>query len=406
MRLGSAYWRFWTASGLSNLADGVLWVVLPLAALSITRSPALIAGITLVSRLPWLVFVLFAGAIADRVDRRLMLIGVSLARGLILGSLAVVLAAGRLELWMLYLAALVLGVGETLYDTSAQSVMPMIVERSQLPRANSRLYGVEFVCNTFAGPPLGGWLAGLSLVLAFTTGAGAFAAAAFAVLTMAGAFRPGAPPDLADARRSMLSDIREGLAYLRHHALLFRLALLVGGFSLGGTIQSAVFPVFAVAPGPMGLTEAGYGLLLAAMGVGAVLGSLTAERFVARVGRARSLRLAVWSGVVTVLAMITANAWLVAALAAADGFMIVVWNVITVSYRQHVVPENLLGRVNAGYRLFAWGSAPIGAALGGLTAQLFGLRTAFALSAAVLALLWFGVRTITDADLDPTPAVR
>src|SRR5215213_12019026 len=117
--LGANYWKLWASSAASNLADGVFWIAFPLLAIRLTDSPVLIAGVAVVGRLPWLVFVLVAGALADRLDRRRTMVGVSLLRTMISLGIAVTIVTSTESLWLLYLTAFVLGVGETLFDTAA-----------------------------------------------------------------------------------------------------------------------------------------------------------------------------------------------------------------------------------------------------------------------------------------------
>ena len=147
------YWRLWGASAVSNLADGVFFVVIPLLAVRLTDSPILIAGLAIAARLPWLLFVLVAGALADRLDRRTTMRNVQIFRAAMLVLLAALALTDGLSLPILYVSALALGVAETLFDTAAQSIMPSIVEKDQLATANGRLYGVELVMNQFVGPP-------------------------------------------------------------------------------------------------------------------------------------------------------------------------------------------------------------------------------------------------------------
>ncbi|KFF57891.1 hypothetical protein JF66_22850 [Cryobacterium sp. MLB-32] len=152
MPLGSSYWKLWTSSGFSNLADGVFSIALPLVAIQLTQSPSLIAGLVVAARLPWLVFALTAGALADRLDRRTLMLVANLVRAILLLALVAVLLLGISSIWALYCVAFLVGVSETIYDTSAQSILPQIVQRDQLSRANGRLYAVELTANQFAGP--------------------------------------------------------------------------------------------------------------------------------------------------------------------------------------------------------------------------------------------------------------
>jgi MFS family permease len=392
--LGPNYWKLWVSSASSNLADGVFWIAFPLFAIQLTDSPALIAGVSVVSRLPWLVFVLFAGALADRLDRRRTMVAIALLRTGVAAALGLGIVAGVVNLPLVYLTAFMLGVGETLFDTAAQSIMPSIVDRDRLSQANGRLYAAELTMNQFVGPPLGGLLAGVAVALAFAGSALAFAVAAAGLSLLVGSFRP-APPERATG---IVEDIREGLGYLWRHTVLRTLAVMVGVMNLAGSATFAILVLYAVAPGPMGLDEVGFGVLMTAMGIGSVAGSLLVERVERRLGRARLLALAVVVGAAMMAVPgLTPNPWLVGASFAATSWVFMMWNVVTVSLRQRIVPDRLLGRVNASYRLLAWGGQPVGALLGGIAAELFGLRTVFLLAAGVSATLLLGNRILTEA---------
>ena len=267
--------RLATASGLSNLADGVFQITLPLVALGITRDPAAFASVTLVGRLPWLLFSLPAGALADRLDRRRTMTLVDLGRALLIGGLAAVVAAGLEELWLLYVVAFGLGVGETLFDTAAQSILPNVVDDpSRLSAANGRLYAIELTANQFVGPPLGGLDRRGHASPALSPGApAAYALAAGVLLLLVGHFRPVREP----GRPRLRTDIAEGVRYLARHRLLRTLAVCVGISNLASTATFAVFPLYAVEPGPMGLSGVGFGLLLTTLAVGSVIGSLVAH---------------------------------------------------------------------------------------------------------------------------------
>jgi MFS family permease len=169
--LPANYWRLLGASAASNLADGVFIIIVPLLAVRLTDSPLLIAGLAIAGRLPWLFFVLIAGALADRLDRRATMRNVQVFRAAVLVGLTALAVVDGLSLPILYVVALALGIAETLFDTAAQSILPSIVDKEQLASANGRLYGVELVMNQFVGPPLGGLVIGLSVPLALGGGA-------------------------------------------------------------------------------------------------------------------------------------------------------------------------------------------------------------------------------------------
>ena len=387
--------RLWVASALSNLADGVFQVALPLLAVTLTKSPALVAGVALAQRLPWLVMALPAGALADRLDRRRTMVRVDVLRVVVMGALATAVGLDAASMPVLYVAAVVLGVGETLFDTAAQSILPSLVDRSQLSAANGRLQAVELTANQFVGPPLGGVLAGAALASAFAVSSGAYLLAALVLVAIAGSFRPAREPG--DAARSMRADIAEGVRFVWHNTVLRTLALMLGVTNMAFTAFFAVFVLYAVRPGPMGLSKAGYGVFLTASAVGGVVGSWLGPRLERALGRARCLLVAiVLFGASLAVPAITTSVAANAAAFAVAGVWSVVWNVISVSLRQRITPDHLLGRMNSTYRLLGWGTMPIGAALGGAIAQWVGLRATFAAAALVHVPLLLGFLVVTE----------
>jgi MFS family permease len=395
MKLGRNFHKALAASGFSNLADGVFQVALPLLAVQLTRSPLLIAGVNVAARLPWLL-ALVAGALADRLDRRQTMVRIDLFRAALLGGLALAVAADLATLVMLYAVALLLGFAETLFDTSAQSLLPAIVSRDDLSTANSRLYAVELVANVFAGPPLGGLLAAAGLAVAIGVPAAAYLAGAGCLALIAGSYlAAGAGP--AGSTR-LRDEIAEGARFVWRHPVLRPLAVMLGVQNMAYAAAFAVFVLYAVTPGPMGLTEAGYGVLLATMGVGSLLGTWLAVPSERRLGRVRTLVLSVFLNAASlVVVVLTTSPVLIGTSLAVGGVGIVLWNVVTVSLRQRITPDRLLGRMNAAYRLVGWGTMPIGAFLGGVLAEWLGLRPTFLVAAAVTLATLIGFRWVTGA---------
>jgi MFS family permease len=408
MSLGPAYHRLWTASALSNLADGVFQVALPLLAVRLAPdSPGLVAGVVLAGRLPWLLFVLQAGALADRLDRRRTMINVDVARAALLGGLALITAFGHEEMWILYVVAFTLGVFETLFDTAAQSIMPAIVDREELSFANGRLYAVELTMNQFVGPPIGGLMAAAAIAAGFGISAACYLGAAVALIFLA---MPPRPVKERPARRSMRAEIAEGLRYLYRHHLLRRFAVMVGLMNMLSFAVFAVFPAWAVSAGGLDLSEQAFGFLLTTLAFGSLAGSLLAGRLEAHFGR-RPLLVACACATPLLAVYAVTNVAVLAVTGIVIGLCGVVWNVITVSLRQRIVPDHLLGRLNAAYRLLAWGTMPLGALLGGVLAEVFGMQMAFAICGAlglVLVPLGLGIteREIVDAEatVDDVPA--
>jgi MFS family permease len=393
MRLGRNFGKALVASGFANLADGVLWVALPLLAVQLTRSPLLIAGVTIAARAPWLLAPV-AGALADRLDRRQTMIRVNLVRTVLLGALGLAVAADLATLPMLYAVALLLGVAETLFDTSAQSLLPALVPRDDLTVANSRLFAVELVANTFVGPPLGGLLAAVGLAVAFGVQAAAYLAGAACLALIAGSFRPAGVGPAGSTR--LRDDIAEGNRFVWRHPVLRPLAIMLGVQNMAFAAFYSVFVLYAVAPGPMGLSEAGFGIVIATIGVGSLIGTWLAVPAERRLGPFRTLVLSVvLCGASLVVPIVTADPVLVGVSMAVSGVAMVLWNVVTVSLRQRITPDRLLGRMNASYRLVGWGTMPLGAALGGALAEALGLRPTFLVAAAATFAVLAGFRYVT-----------
>lgn len=395
--LGPAYWRLWTSSGLSNLADGVFKIALPLLAIQFTQSPTLIAGLSVAATLPWLLFALTAGALADRLDRRRLMLGANVCRALLPAALIAVILLDLGSLWALYAVALLVGVAETLYDTSAQSILPQIVRRGQLSRANGRLYAVELTANHFVGPPLGGLLVAVGVIAGFAVPAALWLAAVGSLLLVRGTFRIER-----EVRTTLRHDVAEGLRFLWNQKILRTLAVMTGVSNFASNAAFAVLVLFAVGPGSaMRLSEVGFGVLLTTGALGSIVGSFVAERIEAALGRSKALSVAIVGFALFVGApALTTNPFVLGGALFLGGIAIVVWNVITVSLRQRIAPDRLLGRVNSAYRLLAWGALPVGAAAGGLLAQWLGLQMMFGIMGVLTLALLTLMPILTDKAID------
>jgi MFS family permease len=391
--LGRGFWTLFSASFVANLADGIFQIALPLLAASLTRDPALVAGVAFASRLPWLVFALIAGALADRFDRRRTMILVDAGRALVLVGLTVAVLAGGATIWLLYLVAFVLGCFETMFDTAASSMLPNVVGKDRIVAANSRLNAVELTMNQFVGPPIGGFLVAIGVAAAFGTAAAGYLGALLCLLTLTGSFRPvrTGPPS------SIRADITVGLSYLRHHRLLRTMALVVGPMNLASTAVFAVLVLYVVAPGPLGLDGVGFGLLITSIAVGTVGGTLAAGWFERVLGRANLFVACIASLLVTDLVWILVpQPILIGVILAVATTVGGAFNVVFGSIRQRIVPNHLLGRVMASFRVISWGSIPLGALLGGIIGQAFGLTAVFLSAAVIHALLLLSRTVLTD----------
>jgi MFS family permease len=382
--LGSEFRKLWAASALSNLGDGVALVAAPLLAAALTHDPALVAGLAFVQRLPWLLFGLISGALADRLDRRRAMVMVGLFRAALIGALGIAVLLDVATIPLLYAVFFLLSTGETLFDTAAATVLPAVVSREELPNANARLAGTMTVTNQFVGPPLGGFLFATAASLPFLFGAGGLAAAAALILGLRGSFRVERRADRPPT--ALWTEVVEGVRWLWHHRLLRTIAFSLALLNIPLVAQVSIMVLFARER--LGLGPAGYGLLIATYGVGGVLGSLIAGRVIGRLGAGRTLRLAILIETIVPAAIALAgNSLLVGAVLAFFGCHAVVWGALLSSLRQELTPDHLRGRVESVYRLIEFGGAAPGALLGGLLAAYIDLTAPFWLGAIVGTLL-------------------
>lgn len=387
--MGGNYRKLVAASAVSNLGDGVAQIAYPWLASAVTRNPLLIAAVAIAQRVPWLVFTLPVGVLTDRRDRRILMAGANTLRAVLTVVVAVAIVGfggdlpGPDELkqvvdtdTVLYIALIVstmlLGIGEVVHDNAAQTFMPSIVEGEHLEHANGRLYTVETVANQFIGPPVGSLLLAIGYAVPFVVDAGTFAVAALLVAWIAppsaralarsgGGVAVIAPPERAPWRE----ELREGVRWLWDHRLLRSLAITLGLLNLLSNVTTASWVLFAQEV--LGTNSTEFALITVIAAIGALLGGWVSGRLAKRFGSGALLRWALLTFTAVTFVIGAVSSWqIAAALLAIEFFTTVQWNVITVSLRQTIIPDRLLGRVNSVYRFFAWGMIPIGTAIGGV----------------------------------------
>ncbi|WP_440098588.1 MFS transporter [Streptosporangium sp. H16] len=399
--LGRSFNGLWFGTGTANLGDGMILFALPLLAIAAGASPGGVAAVTTALTLAWPIFGLHAGWIVDRVDRRLLLAGVNLVRASVLAGLTAGHLAGALSLPMILVAAVLLGAAETLADTALTSTVPMLIEPAGRSRANARLEATINVTNQLAGPPLAGLLAGLTLALATGTGAALY------VLAVAGLAMMTLRPTSTGTRPAGSGDVVAGFRFLWRQPVVRTLTLFTAAMNVVWAVPTALMVVHAVSPGPLGLTAAQYGLLMTAMAVGGLLASMVVEPLRRRFGVA-TLLVADAVGTVLLVAPVAldANAWLVSVGMVIAGAGSSVWRILVATLRQNLTPPELLGRVYAASRVLSWGVIPAGAALAGIGAEVWDVRTVFAaatgLAFVTLAVFVpFALRADLSADVRP-----
>ena len=424
--LGKNYWRLWVAHAVSNLGDGISQVAYPWLASAVTRSPLLIAAVAVASRLPWLMFTLPAGVITDRFDRRKIIIAMDITRAFLalLVAVAVTFEVDNLPAldtvgsgidlatnWFLYtvliVTALLFGCAEVLRDNSAQTFLPEVVEADQLESANGKLWSVEFVTNSFVGPPLGSFLIGIFVFLPFYFDTATFFVSAALIATLATIARP-VKPQAEKKALNFRAEIKEGFTWLWKHELLRPMAIILGCLNGLGAITAATFILFAQEI--LDTSVFIFAILGTAGAIGGTVGGILGPKISAKLGSGPSLYLTLLSApVITLIIGLTSSWQLFWALTAIGTCFAVLWNVITVSLRQSIIPSHLLGRVNSVYRFFAWGSLPIGTLIGGALVDLvqltgdreLALRLPYLLvTVAGLLLFFFAAPRLTTAKIE------
>jgi len=377
--LPGRYWRQWAASAVSNVGDGMNGAAMPLLAYSLTTDERLLALVSFASFIPWFVLALPVGVYVDRYNRQRLMIVSNIIRAILFTIIAITAANGSLSIAWLLVLLLAVGCCEVFFDSSAQAFLPSIVDDEQLPRANGILYATEVVCNGFLGLPFGAWLWVIAIGVPFGVNAASFALAAFVVATIVPS-RPFTPStDKPEPFRRQLS---EGMRWLRGHRLLRTLAVMLGITNMCSQMGEALFVKFAA--DELGLGARGFGVLLAVMSVGSIVGGLLGDRIGDRLGHRVSLIGAYAAfGASEIITGLAPAAWMVVISSLIMGISSNVWNIITVSMRQRVIPPELFGRVNSAYRWIGTGSIGIGAIIGGQIAYATNLRAPFLVGGAL-----------------------
>jgi MFS family permease len=377
--LGRPFWTVWTAATVSTLGDGIRYVAFPLLAASLTRDPRAVALVSAAGYLPWAVFGLLSGAVVDRVDRRRLMYRIDFGRAVLVGGFAVLVAEQQAPVGALALVSFVLGSAETFFDNAASAILPMLVPEHGLERANSLTTVSQNVMSTLIGAPLGSLLFGLAHEVPLTADAATFLLAAALVATVPGYY----VARTAGARSRVRTDVADGLRWLWRNRLLRTLCGLLAVVNLTLAAGEAVLVLYAYEV--LHLSSFGYSVLLAVLAVGGVAGALVAAPLRARLGLLPSvLTASVGLTAGLVLAGATSSVAAAATGLALFGAGISVWNVVTVSLRQRIVPADLLGRVTSSYRVVGLAATPLGAAAGGLVAKAFGLHAPYLAGGAVL----------------------
>lgn len=396
-RLGPSFRWLVTSSWVSNLGDGFSLAAGPLLIASETRNATLVALATLLQRLPWLLFAVFAGVLADRFNRAVMVATVDLARAAVIGLLAASILTGSVSIALVLVAMFLLGTAEVFSNTAANSVLPSIVAKGDLTLANARLFMGFAVVYQLAGPPIGAELFSSGRALPFLGQALLVGLGALMVLGVKVPAAAGASESIGHVRH----EIAAGFRFAVHNAAVRTLVLTILIFNVTFGAAWSVLVLYADERLHMGAV--GFGLLTTASAVGGVIGTAGYGWLTKRVSLGNIMRVGLIIETFTHLSLA-----LTTVPAVALGIMVVfgahafIWGTTSVTVRQRAVPDAMQGRISSVNSLGTYGGLVVGSALGGPLADSFGITApfwfAFVGSAVFVVLIWRQLRHIAHDD--------
>jgi MFS family permease len=411
--LGGRFAKLWTASTTSALGSGLATIAAPLYVAAHTKSPLIVAATSAAAWLPWLLFALPGGVLVDRVDRRRLMVAIDWSRVVVMAVLATVMLAGQSSVILLDVVLFLINTGEVVFRSASQTMIPDLVPRQHLERANGWLIGGVTVTQYMIAGPLGGFLFVLAACVPFFVNAGTYAMSAVVIGLVTGTYRaaarskPGQDAKTRDEDKPRVrTQLAEGVRWLAHQRLLRTMTILIG--LLNVTLTAATAVLVLLVKERLHLGSVGYGTMFTCMAVGGVLGSVFGDRLIKRVTATWTIRigLLIEAGLHLTLAT-SRSAYLVGFMFFVFGVHAALWSIVAVSLRQRLTPPEMLGRVSSTNLFISAGGNCVGALLGGALAATFGITApywvAFVVALVVSATTWrvFSRATVAKAYAEP-----
>jgi MFS family permease len=387
---------------VSNLGDGIVLAAGPLLVTSITTEPFAVAAAMFAQRIPWLLFGLQAGAVVDRVDRKRLVVTVDVLRGVLLGLLALSIVLDFVSLPIIYATMFLLGSGETFADNARSALVATAVPRAGLGAANARIFGTLIVTNQLAGPPLGALIFAAATDFPFWVDAISFVLAALLITRV-----KYEPLPVASDKPLIRHQVMEGLRWLASNAPIRTLVIMITAFNI--TFGAAFGILVLYAKERLGVSDVGFGMLLACTAVGGLLGSVMFGALERRTTYATMLRIGLIVECLTHLILaLTRSFWVAGTVLVLFGVHAIVWGTSSTTVRQKLVPPSLLGRVTSVHMLGSFGALALGSLLGGVIANRWGITApfwfAFAGSVVILLLVWKAIGYVTQEAEEDSPS--
>ncbi|MEO8107229.1 MAG: MFS transporter [Actinomycetes bacterium] len=399
-RMGRSFRWLLTSTWVSNIGDGIALAAGPLLVASQTDNAMLVALGGVLQRVPWLIFGLYAGALADRVDRRRMIMIADGLRAVVLAVLGVIIVTDTVSIAVVLGAMLLLGVAEVFVDSASQTILPMVVDHDDIGIGNARLAGGFLVGNQVVGPPLGAFLFAAGMALPFVTQG---LLVLLSVVLVARIATPKGPVrDLGDTH--VWRDIVEGVRWLIHHDAVRTLALVIVAFNVTFGAATSVLVLYAV--DHLHMSEVGFGLLSTSAAAGGLLTTVLYGRIERRFDLGDVMRAVLLLEVCAHLAFaLTTSGYVAMVIMFVFGGYAFVWFAVSQTVRQRATPIELQGRVGSVYMVGVFGGIVVGQVLGGWIAEQWGLTApywfAFVGSAITLALVWRRLSAIAHTEAAP-----
>jgi predicted MFS family arabinose efflux permease len=377
------------------LGSQISGIAYPLLVLALTDSATKAGVVAAAFLLPTLLFHLHAGALIDRWNRKRVMLACEAVRGVGAASIVIALAVDRLTFGQIVLVAFVEGSLWILFGLAELAALRRVVARAQVSEAIARNESRTYAA-TLLGPPLGGTLFALGRAVPFLVDAVSYLFSFFLVTLI----RTELQEEREAATRRMHHEIREGIAWLWQQPFLRYSVFLVGGINV---VVNSVVLVAIVHARRNDVHPSVIGAMIAAVGVGGLLGSLAAPRLQRRLHTRTIILGILWLDALLILLLVpTVDPLAFGAVFASIGFLGPIWNSVVTGYRVAIVPDRLQGRVNSAARLVAFGAQPLGFVLAGLAADTVGTVAAIAgfaalmLTLAIAATLTPAVRRVAD----------
>ena len=370
--------KLWTGETISLFGSQVTLLALPLTAVLLLGASAVQMGIlTACGSAAFLLVGLPAGVWVDRHRRRPILIGANIGRALLLATIPLAAMLGVLRIEQLYLTAFVVGLLTVFFDVAYMAYLPTLVSREQLVDGNAKLELSRSVAQ-MSGPGVAGGLVQLvGGAIAVAVDAVSYAVSAWCLWLIQTDEPPSGSAEH-DRDSSLWAELVEGLQAILGSPVLRAIAACTSIWNLFGSAAQAIFLLYLVRD--LGIEPSLTGLVMMALGPGALVGALLAPRLAARFGAGRTICAApiVALGPALMIALAAGPLALVLPILLVSlffqGLIGAIYNVTQTSLRQRLVPDRLQGRMNATMRFAVWGTLPVGALAGGMLGELIGLR--------------------------------